>query len=291
MLRHATRALLATALLLSSACSGSSSEGSSSGSGTGMLGFDVTDAPIDPSLIARAVVEVDSIRVHRESDADSGFLTVFEGGPVTIDLASLRNGLTHAFRAVELPVGSYGQVRLRVTDAELELTDGRVFSTRAGTIQLTGQDRSGYKIFLAPAVEVREDVETRVLLDFLLPKTFSPVPANDLSSARLFHLHPNVRVATLQETGELRGVVTTTDDLGATIPAVNAAVYVLDPGVTDPDFALAATLTDGLGQAAILGLPVGTYDVRAVLDARSATTTGVTVSQGAVTSFELALQP
>lgn len=257
----------------------------------GSLSFEFTDAPIDPSLIARAVIEVDSVRVHRASDADSGFLTVFEGRPITIDLARLRNGLTQGLRAVELPVGSYGQVRLHVTDAELELRDGRVFSTRAGTIQLTSQDRSGYKVFLSPAVQVSEGVETRVLLDFLLPKTFSPVPANDLASARLFHLHPNVRAAVLQETGELRGVVTTTDDQGAVLPAANAMVYALDPGVTDLDFAVAATLTDDLGQAAILGMPVGTYDVRAVLGNRQAVATGLGVSRGAVTSFELALEP
>lgn len=288
MLRNTLRLLSAALLLSTAACSGS---GGAGGAGTGSLTIEVTDAPIDPSLIARAVIEVDSIRVHRASDADSGFLTVFEGGPIPIDLARLRNGLTHGFRTVELPAGSYGQVRLRVTDAELELRDGRVFSTRSGTIQLTAQDRSGYKVFLSPAVEIREGVETRVLLDFLLPKTFSPIPANDLASARLFHLHPNVRAAVLQETGELRGVVTTTDDLGATLPAANAVVYVFDPGVTDPDFAVAATLTDDLGQAAILGVPVGTYDVRAVLATRSASASGLMVAREQVTTFELTLQP
>lgn len=290
MTRHTLRFLFAALLLSTAACSGSASGGADA-TGTGTLRLEITDAPIDPSRIARAVIEVDSIRLHRESDADSGFLTLFEGDPIAIDLARLRNGLTHGFRAVELPVGSYGQVRLRVTDAELELRDGRVFSTRAGTIQLTSQDRSGYKVFLAPAVEVREGVETRVLLDFLLPKTFSPIPASDLDSARLFHLHPNVRAAVLQETGEVRGVVHRLDELGATVPAANATLYVLDPGVTDPDFALAATLTDALGQAAILGVPVGTYDLRAELDGRSATLTGLSVAREQVTSFELTLQP
>lgn len=289
MLRTLALCSVTTPFLLA-ACSGGSGGGGAAPSGMGSIAFDVTDAPIDPALIRHAVLEVDAVRVHREADGDTGFTTFWQGGPVELDLARLRNGLTQGLNGGYLEPGTYNQVRVHVTAARLELQDGRVFSTADDTIRLTSQDTSGYKIFLNPPVVIRPDVETRVLLDFQLPKTFSPIPANDLDSARLFHLHPNVRTAILQETGELRGVVTTTDANGAVIPADGAAVYVLAPGESDPDLALATTLTDASGQAAILGVPVGTYDVLATLDGRSGLAVGLTVSLGGVTDFEIALE-
>lgn len=277
-------------VLLAAACTGGSGGGGSASSGVGSIAFDVTDAPFDFTKVERAEIEVDAIRLHREADGDSGFVTVFEGDPIVIDLAQLRNGLTQGLNGGLLEAGSYGQIRLRIRNALLEMKDGRVFSTRDDTIRLTSQDTSGYKIFLDPAVVVRADVETRVLLDFQLPRTFSPVPANDFDSARFLHLHPNVRAAVLQETGELRGTVTTTDAQGASIPAAGAAIFVLAPGETDPELAVATTLTDANGQAAVLGVPVGSYDVLATLDGRTGRDEALTVSVGAVTSFEIALE-
>lgn len=277
--------------LLAGACSdGGSSGGGSTPTGMGSISFEVTDAPIDPSLIERAVIEVDEIRVHREADGESGFVTVFQGGPIAIDLARLRNGLTQGLNGDFLPVGSYGQIRLHVSDALLELVDGRIFTTDDDTIRLTSQDTSGYKIFLDPPVVIREGLDTRVLLDFELPKTFSPIPANDLANVNFFHLHPNVRAAVLQETGELRGTVTTRDTSGNVMPADGASVYVLTPGESDPELALAMTMTDANGQAAILGLPAGTYDVLALLGERSGRAEDVGVSIGNVASFEIALE-
>jgi hypothetical protein len=281
--------LLPLALLVASCGTGGSGD-SGAAPGQGSLTFEATDAPIDPELIRRAELEVDAIRVHREADAETGFTTVFQGGPIVLDLTSLRNGVTRALERGFLEAGSYRQVRIHVTDAMLELKSGKTFSTRAGTIRLTSQDTSGYKVFFQPPIEVFAGVETRVLLDFQLPKTFSPVPGNDLENARFLHLHPSVRGAVLQETGELRGIVRTTDSMGAQIPAADAAVYVLPPGETDPDQAIASTLTDADGSAAILGVPVGTYDVLALHGGRSGRADGLSVQAGAVTSFDILVE-
>jgi uncharacterized protein DUF4382/carboxypeptidase family protein len=288
MRRSWLHTLALTLALVSAACSGGGGGGAPAGMGS--IAFDVTDAPFDFTKVARAEIEVDAIRLHCRADGDSGFDTVFEGDPILIELVHLRNGLVQGLNGGLLAAGSYAQIRMHITDALLEMKDGRVFSTRDGTIRLSSQDSSGYKIFLDPPVVVREGVETRVLLDFQLPRTFSAVPANDFDRARFLNLHPNVRSAVLQETGELRGTVTTTDELGAEVPAANAAVYVLAPGETDTELAVATTLTDANGQAAILGVPTGTYDVRAALDGRAGQGEGLTVSLGAVTSFEIALE-
>ncbi len=290
MLHRISTASCSGLFLLLTACSDGGGGSAAGGTGQGSMVIEITDAPIDPKQIAVAILEVDRVTAHREADGESGFVTIFDGSPVEVNLTTLRNGLTLALQEAPLEEGAYSQIRLRVTDAFLELRNGNQYSTRDGTIRLTSQDTSGYKIFLDPPVEIHEGVQTRVLVDFHLPKTFSPVPANDLENARFFHLHPNVRAAVLQETGELRGVVTTTDDQGDTVPAAGAAVYVLDPGATDPDLAVASTMTDEDGSAAILGLPAGTYDVLAVLGDESARAEGLVVTRGGVTSFEIHIE-
>jgi hypothetical protein len=287
MLPARSLALLA-AFTLATACGGG---GSSAPLTPGSLVFELADAPIDPALLASAVIEVDALRVHREADGEGGFETVFDPEtPKVVDLLKLRNGITQPLQAGLLAPGSYRQARLVLSDAALELTSGKQYSTRAGTLQLTSHDTSGYKIFFDPPIEVRAGVETRVLLDFQMLKTFSPVPANDPENARLYHLHPVVRFAVLQETGELRGVVTTTDDLGAEVAAAGAAVYVLDPGETDLERAVATTLADEAGMAAILGVPAGTFDVVATHAGRTGRQDGLVVAAEAVTSFSIRLE-
>ncbi len=271
------------------ACSSGGGPGEAAGP-TGSIAFEATDAPMDPELIARALLEIDAIRVHYVGGSEKGFVTVYEGEPLVLNLTSLRNGLTKALSRGFLQTGEYNELQIHVTDASLELKNGNQYSTRDGTIQLTSQGTSGYKIFLDPPVEVYEGVETRVLLDFQLPKTFSPVPDNNLENARLFHLHPNVRVAVLQETGELRGVVTTMDAKGVRLYAPGAVVYVLDPGETDPDGAVASTMTDADGSAAILGLPAGTYDVLAVHEGRTGRADGLVITAEAITGFEIQVE-
>lgn len=284
-----TAATLALITLLA-ACSGGAPGGPGGASGDpGTLVLEITDAPIDPSRIERAAIAVDRVQLHADAGADSGFVTIYDGDPVQFDLTALRNGLTQAFLAGSLAPGTYAQARLRVSDALLVMKTGEVFSTRADTIRLTSHDTSGFKVFFEPPIEIRAGVETRALLDFQLDRTFSPVPGNRMEDANFFHLHPNVRTAVLQETGELRGAVTRLDDLGEPVAAAGAAVYVLDPGETDTSLAVASTLTNEDGSFAILGLPVGSFDVQAHLDGLVGTAT-VDVTRGGVTDVQLLVE-
>jgi len=74
------------------------------------------------------------------------------------------------------------------------------------------------------------------------------------------------------------------------VPVDGAAVYVFDPGVSDPDQAVASTLDDATGSAAFLGIQPGTYDVQAVIGDESGTASDVVVTRGDVTSFEIVLE-
>jgi len=252
----------------------------------GRVHLEITDAPLPMNQVARFIVEIDAVRVHSDADGDHGFQTIIEDGPFEVKLHGLRNGLTQLFEGDLLEPGSYRQMRIHFTSALLELKDGRIFTTEDNTLRLTGQDSAGFKIFFDPPVEVREGETTDLLLDFDLRKSVSSVPGKDTDHADFFHLHPNVRTAVLEETGEVRGVVTTTDDAGHTVPAADAEVYLLEPGESDLDQAIASTLTDENGSAAILGVFPGTYDVLAIHEGREGRADGLVVAQGAITSFD-----
>ena len=284
MLRAATTLSIAC-LLVATACSG---DGPSpyEPPRDGRVNLEFTDAPLPLGQIARAIVEIDEVSVHGDVDGDHGFTTVIEGGPYEIKLHGLRNGLTQFFEGDLLPPGTYRQMRIHFTSALLELKDGRIFSTEDDTLRLTSQSASGFKLFFDPPVEVPEGGATNLLLDFDLRKSLSSVPGTDTDSARFFHLHPNVRAAVLEDSGEVRGVVTTKIH-GADTPTGDVEIYLLAPGETDIDQAIASTLTDENGSAAILGVPPGTYDVLAIHDGLAGRADGLVVTQGAITSFDI----
>ncbi len=274
--------------------------GGGSGPGTGTLDVRATDAPFAHGLVAEATVTGTRISVHADAGASSGFLTLFQADPGAsppvpprvVDLADLVNGATQPLALTQVPAGSYRQVRLRVSDAFLRLTNGREYSTspQGGQLplQLTSQDTSGFKVFIDPPVAVGGGLVTTLLLDFDLTKTFLPNPASDAENATGYQLQPVIR-ATVFPT-ELNGTVLFA---GTTAPVDGATVSVLEAGTTT---VVATTATNADGRYAILGLAPATYDVKARLVCatgdvvESPRATVVVPASGAVTQ-DLGLPP
>jgi hypothetical protein len=279
--------LLAAALACCS-CSGGGG-GRAGNSATGTLQIVATDAPFDYSLVASASIDVVKVRIHRDENGQSDFITLYDGPPITMQLDQLRNGILQTLASGLLEAGTYAQIRLHLSSARLELVNGNVYSTANGTLKFTSHTTSGYKITLDPAVEVPDGGGARVLLDVDLTKTFVPVPASDPAGAREYILRPNVRAAVLGLAGELRTTVLQSDGLGGMIGVESASVYLLQPGETDPANSVASTATDADGSSAILGIPPGSYDVLATEGARSARQDAVSISAGNVTAVELTL--
>ena len=286
MMRATLSCVLVALFCLGLGCGGS---GGGGGGGVGTISLLATDAPLDHALVTEAVIRVDKIRVHPQADAEGGFLTIYDGAPIELNLLELHNGLTQELVTADVPAATYRQVRLRVESAFLRLVNGNVYDTADGSLHLTSQDTSGFKVFIDPPVVVASGFSTELLLDIDLSKTFLPIPNDDPLEADTFSLHPVIHVANLSTSGEIRGVVSTDDGLGGVALVEGATVYVMPPGEIDTANSIASTATGVDGEYAVLGIPAGTFDVLATKDALDGRVDGVTVFVGSVTVVDVTL--
>ena len=286
--------ILGLALFLLASCSAGETEESAPASSSeelGSLSLIVTDAPLDHAMVEESLIRIDKVRIHDDAaDDDSGFDVLYDGEPIEMDLVALRNGLTELLVRADLPAGDYRQLRLHVSSARLELVNGNVYTTEDGSLKLSSQGTSGFKVFLDPPVHVSSGLNSEVLLDFDLSKTFKPIPANDPMNANSFRLHPVIRVSNLTESGEFRGIVFVDDGQGGLIGLENASVYVMPPGESDTDLSVASTASNADGTYAILGVSPGTYDVLAKKDVLGGRVNDVTVSAGNVSLVDIIVQ-
>jgi hypothetical protein len=281
-------AALATLVLCS--CSDGDGGSGAPGAGNGSLTLQVTDAPFVHDIVTEARIAISEVRIHRNAEEDSGFLTLYDGAPIEFDLLDLQNGVTRELLRIDLPAGEYRQLRLVLSDASLTLVNGNVYSTDDGTLRFTSQATSGFKVFIDPPIEVVTNVARTLLLDFDLTKTFHPIPANDPLNATRYQLHPVIRVANLTETGVIRGLVTADDGTGQPVGVDGATVYVLAPGEQDPANSIATTGTRASGFYAVIGLAPGVYDVLAIEGERTGRVDGQQVFVGNATVVDVAIE-
>ena len=272
--------------VLATACSGGGD--STEDLGLPTLHIDVTDSPFHDGKVEAAILHVDRITMHVQADATSGFIEVYQGAPIEIDLIELRNGITRRMTSRRLPPGTYRQLRLHVSHALLRLENGVEYSTEEGGLQMTSQDTSGFKVFLDPPIELVEGLsDDRVLLDFDLVRTFKAVGKPD--DPLKFHLHPGIRAATSTMTAEIHGVVSVVDLSGSLLPAPDAVIYLLPPGERDLDQSITTTLSEVDGSMALIGLPGGTYDLVAVLGDEQVRVNGVPVVADEIAVVDLTI--
>src|SRR5215831_5102804 len=276
-------------LLLAVSCGGGGGGGGGSAGSAG-LKLVVTDDPFPLDVVKEAHVHVSEVKIQADSSADDGFTSLAVGSGIDLDLLGLRNGVTATLSDQLLPPGSIGQIRLVIDSASLTLTNDAVYSTDNGKLQLTSDKTAGLKLFVDPPIEIVAGQSTDVLLDFDLTKTFHAVPPTDPLSANKFLLMPGVRVTSLVDAGDIRGIVTKDDGTGTQVGVEMANVYVLPPGDTDTNDAIATTATEADGSYAFLGVAPGTYDVLATKDALKGTAAGVTVVKAQSTTADITIQ-
>lgn len=219
----------------------------------------VSDAPYPFEAITSAQVLIDRVEVYVDADVDgeSAFYVLSEESHV-VELMELRNGVTEVLVSADLPAGVVDQIRVRIPEGSVTLTDGRTFDLR-----VPSGDTSGLKIFPQPPIAVGAEDTTEVLLDFDVSGSFRAIPASARRAAdiRSFHFHPVLRVANLSTSGAVSGLVREEGridgDAGGGRPVGGAEVE----AVSGSDVAHTSTGPDG--RWTILGLAPGTWDVRA----------------------------
>jgi len=109
LIRFLNTLLIAIALVILTACGGSSGGGSG---GTGQLSVIITDGPTD--MYERVLITLTRMTLI----GSGGQQVVYDGEPITFDLLQLRDRADFAF-SQQIAVGDYNKIRLEVTGVTL----------------------------------------------------------------------------------------------------------------------------------------------------------------------------
>lgn len=184
-------------------------------------------------------------------DDEDAFVTIFEG-EWNFNLLDLQNGRTDLLADLEIPAGTYTQMRLIVTEGTVVLDDeaGTTFNLR-----VPSGEQSGIKLNFT--FEVVANEETTLLLDIDLSRAFSAIPSgriDDISTIREFRFHPSIamRLINILDAGSISGTVT--DFVGFPLGAVSITAY-------DGDDEVTSTSSDADGFYMLVGLHTADYRV------------------------------
>jgi hypothetical protein len=177
-----TRRILASTafaliLLIVAACD-SSTGPENADSGEALLQILLTDAPAD--YIEEAWVTISRVYlIPGEEDPEEGppFVDLFNDpdNPLEYDLLTLRDGVTADMTGeVEVPAGTYNQLRMIVASAEVTLIDGVEFSDGGNTRELAipSGAQSGIKVQLTESITTEEGTINVILVDFDVDQNF-----------------------------------------------------------------------------------------------------------------------
>lgn len=179
---------------------------------------------------------------------------------------------------LDVEVGEYYNVRLYVVDAYVVLNDGQLFD-----LTIPSGSQSGIKIFIDPSIVVESGLNTELLLDFDVAKSFvvqgNP---NSPSGIRGFIFKPVLRAVNASVTGSIQGSVA--DTSGTLLADVQVSAI--------QDSVIANAFSGDTGGYAFIGLPQGTYSLQAVAAGfDTLRVSDVQVASANTTTLDLRLTP
>jgi hypothetical protein len=193
--RHAAFVIALAAGL--AACDGQSP------SGTTSFSVMLKDAPGDVQHAVVTISEVDLV--------GAGGVHVLTQTPATVDLLTLATSATTLVQGVEVPSGSYEQLRFKITGACVAVDDGSgggtVYATTGydgtpcggaatGTLQAPSYAQSGLKVTMAGNALQLTSPEQGVLVDFDVSQSFG-------HEASGWVMHPVVTGGSIEVTGSI----------------------------------------------------------------------------------------
>jgi hypothetical protein len=308
------RALLPALLALSGAslvaCGGGGSSAAGTSTPSGTVNVAVTDGPGDD--YSHVWVTIKAIAFHTDpnvewSASDASWQTITLAAPQTIDLTQLNNGgLNHLFQNMNLPAGSYHQIRFFIVAPEADLTaSAQAQSSSSGPLQWNDQVEyqlgastleapleiafPGRGIVLNGSFTVSAGSTLNLAVDFDLEHSVVPFRHNSL---RYFALKPVLHYYDLNKSGAITGKLDPSTFCTTAITATCTYNFIVKAELLNADgsrhYVEHATTVHGDGSFSLYPLAVSdasgnplSYDV--LIRGRQMTTkliTGVPVSAG-----------
>lgn len=190
--------------------------------------------------------------------------------PQTIDVLQLRNGKQALLGTVELPAGSYHQVRLIVEEAEITFDGGEI----EYPVMVPSGSQTGLKINVEPALVVEEGATSDLIVDFDARLAVVENPPGSGS----YILKPTA-IRAVSDAGGIAGTVVSENEAGSLLPVPGVEVTVREAG-GDP---VTTSTTEEDGSFEIVTLPEGAYELEFSLGEYFVVVTDVEVSAGETT--------
>ena len=213
----------------------------------------LTDAPFPHDKVSEVNVTITGIILDSESRTEP--IDLLET-PIQVNLLQLTNGVTVTLANSELPSGSYGLLKISLSDVKIVLSDKTVFDLNARENELGGTE-----IVLPTQFDIGPGLTKDLLLDFDVSRSFIPrmSPEANMGIAG-FYFNPVIHLSDNASSGSLSGIVTSSVE--NKISRIHGATV----SVTRADTLVTTTFTDRSGMYTILGLETGTYELKAEMN-------------------------
>jgi hypothetical protein len=208
------------------------------------------NGPFDYQMVAKASVSFDRLELRTRAGK---FSFVLEGLN-TLQLLELRNDLVGVLKELSIPAGDYDLIRLYITEASIDLKDGRHFP-----MTVPSGAQSGLKVFVSPAISIVDKMKANLALAFDLRRSFKPQSSDNGKGITGFNFRPVIKATNklLEGGGVLHGIVLNDDGT----PMADANITILKGSDI-----VATTVTQEDGTYEVIGLPDGKYTVATVKD-------------------------
>lgn len=262
-----SRLRLLAALAVAGAAGIACTESETTGSGSGQLSIQLTDAPFPYNEVKSVdvfvvridgrVADVDSADAADASDTEEWKTLVTPGAK--INLLSLTGGKTANLGVVSLPEGTYRGFRMIIDTEQSSVT---LNDNSTPEVKWPSAGKNGIKIILDEPVVIGSGT-TSMLIDFDVGRSFV-LRGNSIKNNGLL-FKPVIHAVTQGSTGSISGSVRGDSVSGAAIAGATVEVLKAGTALTDTNSnnVVATTATDASGNYMLAFLEPGTYVVRA----------------------------
>jgi hypothetical protein len=252
------RSLCAALALLGAACGGSS--------GTGKVTLQLTDAPGDFKAAVVTISEIDLV-------GSGGTFHMISNKEITTNLLTLSNETAELVKDVEVPAGTYTQLRFVITGGyiQVEQADGSVKTfassptyaglpagtTVDGDLRMPSFAQSGLKVNLPGGSITVGGGTTVVLVDFDVSQSFG----HEAGSSGAWVMHPVCKAERFELSGTVNVTVALAAGTSLVAPATLADMHVVltNDALSAKSIPLVVDPATGVGRVSFKYLIPGTF--------------------------------